>query len=99
MAMARVMLMPKGMAQYSHVYVTDDEVGVGRANRRDDVLLVQFFLAALRSDLLRSGERAVNHTNKKGTNFNSPVPTRPPIKVDGTCGSDTAAYIKHFQAE
>jgi hypothetical protein len=97
--MARVMLMPKGMAEYSHVYVTDEEVGVGRANRRDDVLLVQFFLAALSSDLLCSGNRSFNYTNKTGTDFNYTLPNRRPIQVDGTCGSETVAYIKHFQAE
>ena len=97
--MARVMLMPKGMAEYGHVYVTDEEVGAGRPNRRDDVLLVQFFLAALSSDLLHSGTRAFNYTNKKGTDFNYTVADHRPIKVDGTCGSETAAYIKHFQAE
>ena len=97
--MARVMLMPKGMAQFGHVYLTDEEVGVGRVNRRDDVLLVQFFLAALSSDLLQSGNRSFNYTNKKGTDFNYTVPNRKPLQVDGTCGSETAAYIKHFQAE
>ena len=97
--MARVMLMPKGMADYGHVYVTDEEVGVGKANRRDDVLLVQFFLAALSSDLLRSGDRVFNYTNKAGTDFNYTVPSQGPISVDGVCGKQTVAYIRHFQAE
>ena len=97
--MARVMLMPKGMAEYSHVYVTDEEVGRGRANRRDDVLLVQFFLAALSSDLLQSGNRFFNYTDKRGTDFNYTVANHRPLRVDGTCGSETIAYIKHFQAE
>ena len=95
--MARVMLMPKGMVEYGHVYVTDEEVGRGRTNRRDDVLLVQFFLAALSSDLLQSGNRFFNYTNKKGTDFNYTVPNHKPIQVDGTCGSETVAYIKHFR--
>jgi hypothetical protein len=97
--MARVMLMPKGMAEYGHVYATDEEVGIGRTNRRDDVLLVQFFLAALSSDLLQSGNRFFNYTNKKGTDFNYTVPDHKPLQVDGTCGNETVAYIKHFQAE
>jgi hypothetical protein len=97
--MARVMLMPKGMAQYEHVYVTDEEVGAGRVNRRDDVLLVQFFLAALSSDLLQSGNRFFNYTNKRGVDFNYTVPNHRPLQVDGTCGNETVAYIKHFQAE
>ena len=97
--MARVMLMPKGMAEYSHVYVTDEEVGRGRTNRRDDVLLVQFFLAALSSDLLQSGNRFFNYTNKRGIDFNYTVPNHKPLQVDGTCGSETVTYIKHFQAE
>jgi hypothetical protein len=97
--MAHVMLMPKGMADYGHVYVTDEEVGVGRANRRDDVLLVQFFLAALSSDLLTSGNRQFNYTNQRGVDFNYTVPNRGPLRIDGVCGSDTAAYIKHFQIE
>ena len=97
--MARVMLMPKGMAEFGHVYVTDEEVGRGRPNRRDDVLLVQFFLAALSSDLLQSGNRFFNYTNKQGTDFNYTVPNHRPLQVDGTCGSETVAYIKHFQAE
>ena len=97
--MARVMLMPKGMAEYGHVYVTDDEVGAGRVNRRDDVLLVQFFLAALSSDLLQSGNRFFNYTNRRGVDFNYTVPNHRPLQVDGTCGNETVAYIKHFQAE
>jgi hypothetical protein len=97
--MARVMLMPKGMAEFGHVYVTDEEVGAGRVNRRDDVLLVQFFLAALSSDLLRSGNRSFNYTNKRGVDFNYTVPNHRPLQVDGTCGNETVAYIKHFQAE
>jgi hypothetical protein len=68
-----------------HVYFIDGAVGQGRANRRDDVLLVQFFLKALskRSEV-ESGE-------------SYQPPGQHEIQVDGVCGPTTIAFIRHFQ--
>lgn len=98
-AMAHVMLLPKGMSQLPHIFVTDDAVGLGCANKRDDVLLVQFFLAGLSADLLTKGNQQFNYISKKGTPFNYTVPGQRPIGIDGVCGTQTVAYIKHFQVE
>ena len=67
------------------VYFIDSAVGQGRAKRRDDVMLVQFFLKAIskRSDV-ESGE--------------SYQPAgQGDIQVDGVCGKTTIAFIRHFQ--
>lgn len=97
--MAHVMLLPKGMASMSHVYLTDHPVGAGQMNKRDDVLLVQFFLAALSADPLRKGSIQFNYQTKEGKYLDYTVPGQSPMKIDGVCGSQTVAYIKHFQAE
>jgi hypothetical protein len=97
--MARVMILPAGKSDLSYIFATDESVGAGGTNRRDDVLLVQFFLAALSSDLLRSGNTSFNYKNKEGVPFNYTVANQRPIGIDGLCGSTTIAYIKHFQQE
>lgn len=68
-----------------HVYFINNAVGQGRANRRDDVLLVQFFLKALskRSEV-ESGE-------------SYQPPGQREIQVDGVCGTTTITFIRHFQ--
>jgi hypothetical protein len=67
------------------VYFINGAVGQGRANRRDDVLLVQFFLKALskRSEV-ESGE-------------SYQPPGQREIQVDGVYGPATTAFIRHFQ--
>jgi hypothetical protein len=96
---ARVMILPSGKSDLNYIFATDYSVGAGGANRRDDVLLVQFFLAALSSDLLRSGSTFFNYKNKEGVPFNYTVPIQPQIAIDGFCGGTTIAYIRHFQKE
>ena len=67
-------------------YNVDHAVGPGRLNRRDDVLLVQFFLRSL---------ARVNDVMTQDSYF----PTgQALIDTDGVFGPQTAAYIKHFEA-
>ena len=65
------------------LYLNDAPVGRGSANRRDDVLLVQFFLNALWG----------KSPDKKTVIGNS---GKPPA-IDGVCGSATIAAIEIFQ--
>lgn len=97
--MAYVMLLPKGMSEMPYVFLTDHAVGVGCRNQRDDVLLVQFFLAALSADVLTKGNARFNYIDKKGTPYDYTVAGQQPMKIDGVCGSQTIAYIKKFQTE
>ena len=67
-------------------YGIDMAVGSGRPNRRDDVLLVQFFLKTL--------SRAPDSITKE-----SYVPAgQAPLQIDGIYGPRTAAYISQFAA-
>jgi hypothetical protein len=68
-------------------YVVDDAVGAACRNRRDDVLLVQFFLRVL-------GSRTVN-----GTKETFQPQSEPPLAIDGVCGRRTIAAIKTFQTQ
>lgn len=77
--MARVYLTSKPSAP---VYTVEQAVGSGCANRRDDVMLVQFFLK------IWSDSDPVK---------NRP-PGQNPLTIDGSFGNATLAYIKHFQA-
>jgi hypothetical protein len=84
--MARVYLIKKPKPNSLRLaYTVDQAVGQGCPNRRDDVLLVQFFLKVAMEDATGSpGYRP---------------PGEKPITVDGTCGRQTVAYIKFFQEE
>ena len=67
------------------IFVVDAAVGPGCPNARPDVLLVQFYLRAIMVDA--GSEKAYQ------------PPGQPPLKIDGTCGAHTNAYIKFFQEE
>lgn len=64
-------------------FLVSSAVGRGQANRREDTLLVQFFLNRLWS-------RA-----EKGQTYG--IPGKPPLAIDGVCGSNTIAAIQRFQ--
>ena len=83
--MAYVRLLQDPTPLVRAVYFVDQAVGKGRTNRRDDVLLVQFFLKAM------SGK-------KDPVSAMMMAPTgQTPLAVDGICGNQTVAYINHFQ--
>jgi hypothetical protein len=82
--MAHVKLVQRG-EKGTAVYLVDGAVGRGQANRRDDVLLVQFFLRAL------AGVKAA------GIGDTYQVPGAMPLFVDGICGAQTMATISRFQ--
>ncbi|HEY6982149.1 hypothetical protein [Reyranella sp.] len=65
------------------IYLVDGTVGRGGANRRDDVLLVQFFLNALWGKL-----------NDGKTVFGGPGAAP---AIDGVCGRITTGVIEAFQ--
>jgi hypothetical protein len=69
------------------MYSVDQPVGNGGVNRRDDVLLVQFFLRVAQEEDKASG----------GDRFQPPGER--PITIDGAFGRQTANYIKFFQEE
>jgi hypothetical protein len=66
------------------VYLVDAAVGRGSLNRRDDVLLVQFFLNALWNKL----------TDKANKKFGGPGAAP---AIDGICGNITIGAIEAFQ--
>jgi len=67
------------------LYTIEGAVGRGGENRRDDVLLVQFFL---RVQMEEGGSEAPYRP-----------PGRDPLAIDGICGANTLAYILFFQEE
>lgn len=66
------------------VYSVDQSVGQGGSNRKDDVMLVQFFLRVAMEVRLGKG-------------FNPPGER--PITIDGSFGKQTNTYIKFFEEE
>lgn len=97
--MAHVMLYSTSQDGALYMFVTDHAVGAGCANQRDDVLLVQFFLAALAADPLRAGTQRFNYQSAEGLPYDYLLGDRPPLAIDGVCGANTVAYIRHFQKE
>ena len=79
--MARVLLPTVRASGIAVMYSVDQAVGSGGANRRDDVLLVQFFLLIARD------------SDARGNQGFTP-PGQQTIKTDGVFGPETAAYIK-----
>ena len=84
--MARVFLPTVRASGIAVMYSVDQAVGFGGANRRDDVLLVQFFLLIARD------------SDARGNQGFTP-PGQQTIKTDGVFGPETAAYIKFFQED
>jgi hypothetical protein len=80
--MARVSLVQTATQGPKNFYNVDAAVGRGAANRRDDVLLVQY--------MLRENFKLLN-TFKR-----DPFPGGP-VEVDGSAGPQTLAAILHFQ--
>ena len=78
--MARVYLITGTMRL---VYTVDFAVGTGCPNKRDDAMLVQFFLK-----VVSEGPQKSEFT----------PPGRPPITTDGLWGPNSQAYLDHFIA-
>ena len=70
---------PSGVDRY---YTVENSVGAGGLNRKDDAMLIQFFL-----------DRIYKHPF---SDYKPPVGTGP-MKVDGQCGPITRRYITDFQ--
>lgn len=70
-----------------YVYNIDFSVGPGSPNKRDDVLLVQYFL------------KSINDKRDSANPPFAPLPLAPGevFKVDGIAGPITFRAIKHFQ--
>ncbi len=85
--MARLLLFPPG-GRNQFFYNVDLTVGPGSPNRRDDVLLVQFFIKSV-----------FDNTSRFNPPF-APLPLQPGrvFKVDGIAGPITFGAIKHYQA-
>lgn len=65
------------------IYTVDQAVGTGCPNKRDDVLLVQFFLKV----------------KSEGPQKSEFTPAgREPLKTDGVWGPASQAYLNHFLA-
>ena len=86
--MARVILVQSNPL-VNLVYSVDQAVGEGCANRRDDVLLVQFLLRTLREDTQDNGVKYPGFR----------PPGQDPIDIDGVFGPQTNKYIRFFDAE
>jgi len=84
--MARVFIVTPRGGLFTVMYSVDQPVGVGLPNRKDDVLLVQFFLARAREQDARGNPGFV-------------PPGQREITIDGTFGPITAAHIKFLQTE
>jgi hypothetical protein len=83
--MAYIKLLKAESRYVRHVYYIDGAVGQGRANKRDDVMLVQFFLKAL----------SLRADTESGESYQPPGQRQ--IQIDGSCGATTVAFIRHFQ--
>jgi hypothetical protein len=66
-------------------YTIDEAVGSSCLNKRDDVMLVQLFLASLAPKV------------DPDTKESFRAPDQGDLAVDGVCGPRTRAYISHFQ--
>jgi hypothetical protein len=85
--MARVTLYDGAFTEgYGYFYNVDEAVGPNAPNRRDDVLLVQYFLKV-----------AYDHAHDLKRPL-VPPPGRP-LVVDGIAGLTTFQWISHFQNE
>jgi hypothetical protein len=84
--MARVFIVTPSGGLFAVMYSVDQPVGVASPNRREDVLLVQFFLARNRDQDAAGRPGFI-------------PPGRPPIVVDGVFGPTTAAHLTFFQTE
>ena len=84
--MAHVKLLSNDNGFMRCVFYIHAAVGTGRANGRDDVLLVQFLLRSM-----------WDRENKPGDKQTIGVPGKPALAVDGRFGADTLAAIKRFQ--
>src|SRR5438128_12432047 len=84
--MVHVLVLSPSTAIMRVFYGIDLAVGVRGANRRDDVMLVQFFL------------KSISKTNDSVTKESYMPPGQAPLGVDGLYGPRTAAYLKHFEA-
>lgn len=85
--MARTYLNSPRNSDLLVIYSVDQRVGPGCPNKRDDVMLVQFFLKVAREDAFTG----------KSPGFIPPKVN--PIEPDGMFGPITAAHIKFFQQE
>lgn len=81
--MARVYL--RNIGSFKVLLTVEQTVGRGCPNRRDDVMLVQFFLKVATDGGVPSGGYG--------------PPGQQPIKIDGIYGHQTQAYIDYYQAE
>jgi hypothetical protein len=77
--MARIYL--TGSPLMPMVYTVEQPVGVASANRRDDVLLVQFFLRVISDDPTKPQYKLPGL----------------PFQIDGSCGRQTIDYIRNYQ--
>ena len=71
------------------IYLIDQAVGRGGANRRADVLLVQFFIRLLQDQPQKFDGEQYNFIPGK-SKF---------LAVDGVCGEETIRAITHFKNE
>ncbi len=83
MAVVKVLKNPEVI---THAYLVSAPVGAGRPNRRDDVLLIQFFLAALAP------------LNDPATQESFQPPGAPPLAIDGFWGHNSQRYLDHYLA-
>jgi hypothetical protein len=83
MAHVRILKNPSSFIRVC--YFTDSTVGLGCANRREDVLLVQFLL------------KSISRKTDPDAHEMFAVPGERPIAIDGICGPGTVAAIKRFQ--
>jgi len=84
--MAWVFIVTPSGGLLSVIYSVGQSVGLGGANVRDDVLLVQFFLSVLRQQDARGNSGFL-------------PPGDPPLIIDGAFGQKTANAIRFFQEE
>ena len=82
--MARVFLPTVRASGIAVMYSVDQAVGFGGANRRDDVLLVQFFLLIARD------------SDARGNQGFTP-PGQQTIKTDGVFGPETACVYRKLK--
>ena len=84
-SMAHVRILKNPSSFIRVCYFTNSAVGLGCANRREDLLLVQFLL------------KSISRKTDPDAHEMFAVPAERPLGIDRVCGPGTVAAIKRFQ--
>lgn len=87
--MPKLKLIDSASSMLPIIYLIDESVGRGGANRRKDVLLVQFFIRMLQDQPQKLDGEQYNFIPGGGRQ----------LRIDGICGEQTIRHIAYFKKE